>query len=184
MSLLRTMALGWLLLLVGCSGGHAHRMLDDGASHSAQQDAGYTLLLSLLEDESRVDGILIIKSLPEPVVDLVKTISEQSRSGVRRITDTLQDPPVVTPGNDGLPRVEVEARARIRQWTTMSLLTGSGTELVRALLVSQLQAVDSIRALCEALIEEEASTARRAALEQVLESFTGIRSRTWDLLAG
>ena len=183
MSLGRTIVLGCLLLLGGCGAERSHRMLDGGATASVQQDAGYTLLLSLLEDESRVDGILMIKSLPEPVVRLVKAISEASRSGVQRITEVLEEPPVVTPGNDGLPLIEVEARARIRQWTTVALLTGSGTALERALLVSQLQAVDSIRALCEALIEQETSAPRVAVLEQALESFTGIRARVWARLA-
>ncbi|MEE2681244.1 MAG: hypothetical protein VX641_02610 [Planctomycetota bacterium] len=176
------MLLGGVLLLGGCSRERAHRMLEADSTRVAQRDAGYTLLLDLLGDESRVDGILLIKSLPKPVAELVRAIADESQAAVGRLTDVLGQPPVVTPGNDGLPLVEVEARSRIRQWTTMALLSGRGPELERALLISQLQAVDSIRALCEALIDQEASELRRTVLGEVLAGFSSLRSRIWAQL--
>ena len=171
-----------LVLLGGCSGERAHRMLDAESTESAQRDAGYTLLITLLGDESRVDGILMIKSLPGPVSRLVERISVESRSGRRKLVEALENPPLVTLGNDGLPLVEVGARRLIRQWTTMELLAGRGASLERALLISQLQAVDSIRALSETLRDQEASAERTAILDSLLDAFTPIRAEIWEQL--
>ena len=179
-------ALLGVFLMGGCGTQRTHRMLggESGASdEAAQRNAGYTLLIDLLADESRVDGILMIKSLPESVVHLVKRISAESQSGLTRLNAALDDPPVVIPGNDGLPLIEVGARNRIRNWTTVDLLSGSGTSLERALLISQLQAIDSIRALSETLREQEASAARSAVLEGLLEAFTPLRTQVWNQLA-
>ena len=170
------------VLLGGCSGGRTHRMLEGDSMAAAQRGAGYALLVTLLEDEAGVDGILIIKSLPQPVSELIERIADAARVGARTLSEELARPPVVSLENDGLPLVEVGARQRIRQWRTVELLTGRGESLERALLVSQLQAVDTIRALAESLLEEESEAARVAALEHLIEVFTPIRAEVWEQL--
>lgn len=157
-------------------------MLETEGAEAAQRAAGYTLLVTLLEDESRVDGILILKSLPRPTVKLIRAIASESRSGYRQLIDELARDPVVSLENDGLPQIEVGARARIRQWTTLELLTENGATLERALLISQLQAADTIRALVTSLLDEEPTSARVELLEQLLERFTPLRAQLWDQL--
>ena len=171
-----------VLLLSGCSSPRSHQMLVTEGSETSQRDAGYTLLVTLLEDEARVDGILILKTLPPPTRDLIKRIAEASRAGSRELTRALAQPPVVSLENDGLPLIEAGARERIRQWTTMELLTEQGATLERALLVSQVQAVDTIRALASSLLDEESTPSRVELLEQLRERFTPIRSELWDQL--
>ena len=157
-------------------------MLVTEGSETSQRDAGYTLLVTLLEDEARVDGILILKTLPPPTSDLIKRIAEASRAGSRELTRALAQPPVVSLENDGLPLIEAGARERIRQWTTMELLTERGATLERALLVSQVQAVDTIRALASSLLDEESTPSRVELLEQLRERFAPIRTELWDQL--
>ncbi|MAJ47343.1 MAG: hypothetical protein CBC35_08850 [Planctomycetes bacterium TMED75] len=171
-----------LFLLSGCSSERSHRMLDPEASEATQRAAGYTLLVTLLADESRVDGILMLKSVPQPTAELITRIAEESRSGYQQLTEALALPPAVSLENDGLPQIEAGARARIRQWTTMELLTEQGATLERALLVSQVQAVDTIRALAASLLDQESVSSRAVLLEQLRSRFDPLRTELWDQL--
>ena len=151
-------------------------MLAKEAPREQQLVAGYTLLVDLLRDEARVDGILLLKDLPEPTERLVRRIADQSSTAVERLVARLDQPPRIQLVNDGLPLIEVEARARIRGWTTTRLLAGRGVSLECSLIVSQLQAVDGIRALADALREEEPDQERTQVLDGISATFGSIRT--------
>ena len=137
---------------------------------------GYTQLLELLEDESRLDGLLLIKSVPPATRDLVERIARTAGRGTRELRSLMTVAPAVTPGDARLPEVELRIRALTRRWTTQRLLSSSGAALEQALLVCQIEATETVRALCEALQREEASPQRVRALARLGEAFTELET--------
>lgn len=137
---------------------------------------GYTQLLELLQDESRLDGLLLIKSVPPATRDLVERIARTAGRGARELRSLMAVAPAVTPGDSRLPEVEVRIRALTRGWTTQRLLSSSGAALEQALLVCQIEATETVRALCEALRREEASPQRVRALVRLRDAFAGLEA--------
>ena len=144
---------------------------------------GYTQLLELLQDESRVDGLLIIKSVPPATRDLVERIARTAGRGARELRQLMGIAPAVALGDAGLPEVEVRVRALTRGWTTQRLLSSSGAALEQALLVCQIEATETVRALCEALRRQETSPERGRALIRLRDAFTELEAALRTRLA-
>ena len=173
----------WLLgvlgaiLAGGCAAGPGGATrTGPGADPVGPCAAGYTQLLELLQDESRLDGLLLIKSVPPATRDLVERIARTAGRGARELRLLLPVAPAVAVGDARLPEVEVRVRALTRGWTTQRLLSSSGAALEEALLVCQIEATETVRALCEALRREEASPQRIRALARLGEAFTELEA--------
>ncbi|MDG2031161.1 MAG: hypothetical protein P8J45_09180 [Phycisphaerales bacterium] len=170
---MRTIAAGLvlLLLLLGCQRVVVPGPLPPHAGDAVQLNAGYGLLINLLEQEARVDGLLSIRTLPPSTTQLVKAIARDASVGAAELKSAKDDPPVINWDSEGLPVTEIEARNLIASQTSLKLLSTSGKAGELELLLSQLKATEYIAALSSSLLGRDRSEARRAVLKQVNEAF-------------
>lgn len=144
------LAISAVLLGTGCST-TIERPFDVAEQKSDELDHGYALLDSLLEDESRVADILVIKSADEPVKALLARISGKAKKDLARLRDLHADPPPIDPASNGLPRIERDVRQRIRNTQTAALLLSSGPAFELLILLTQESAAGYAEALCRSL---------------------------------
>ena len=165
--------LGCLLLgaLSGCQRMVVPGPLPPHAGEAVQRDAGYGLLINLLDQEARLDGLLGLKSYPPATVSIIEGIAKAASEGARSLKATKDDQPPIDWSSEGLPRTEIEARNRIASRTSLRLLSASGSEGELELLLAQLKATEYILALSSALAEQAVSESRREILKSIGTSF-------------
>ena len=87
---LMKLLLGCLLLagLSGCQRVVVPGPLPSHAGAAVQRDAGYGLLINLLDQEARLDGLLGIKSYPPATVSIIRAIASGASEGARKLKAT------------------------------------------------------------------------------------------------
>jgi hypothetical protein len=150
--------------------------LPEHAGPDVQRDAGYALLLGTLDEESRVAGLLSIKTVPDETSALVRRIASSSSQDASRLKSLVDAPPAVRWDRNGLPAPELEARAWIANRTTIALLGSSGRRLEVDIILSQLQASEYIAAIATALSKKEPSEARRSELDRIRLDYTALHT--------
>lgn len=168
------------VLLCLCSTGGCRSVvpgpLPEHADEHVQRDAGYSILLDILDQESRVAGILEIKDTPAGLSELIERIAESAAAGASALRAELEHTPGVTPGSSGLPAVEIEARSRIAGRTTLALVAGRGSRFQLDLVLSQLKATEYVAALADGLLRDEPSSRRAEALESIRRRFDSLHA--------
>ena len=166
------------VLLCLCSVGGCRSVvpgpLPEHAGAPVQRNAGYSILLDVLDEESRVAGILEIKDTPAGLSELIGRIAESAAAGASALRAELDRTPEVTPGSSGLPAVEIEARSRIARQTTVALVAGRGSRFRRDLVLSQLKATEYVAALADGLLRDEPSSRRAESLESIRKRFDSL----------
>ena len=147
--------------------------LPPDAGPKVQRDAGYGLLLTVLDQESEVGGILAIKNVPPATAKLVKSLAADAKKQSKAIKALAKQEPTITWKSEGLPVPEIEARSWIADRATVNLLTGSGLWFEVELILTQLKASEYITALSGALAGYEPDEARRNQLEITKGKFLG-----------
>jgi hypothetical protein len=134
-------------------------------SGEATLEHGYNLLLDLLADESKVEGILAIKSPRSGIVDLLRRISAEAASDQALLRSKMNEPPAVDPGSSGLPLLEVDVRRRIERDETPGLLLAGGRRFETRMLLTQQKAAQYAGALCAGLAVADPNRTRSAELK-------------------
>lgn len=160
-----------LTALSGCQRVVVPGPLPPHAGDAVQRDAGFGLLINLLDQEARLDGLLGIKSYPPATVSIIKAIASGASEGARKLKATRDDSPPIDWSSEGLPLTEIEARNRIASRTSLRLLSASGAEGELELLLSQLKATEYILALSSALAQQADSEVRRTILKGIGTTF-------------
>ncbi|MCH2161330.1 MAG: hypothetical protein MK085_05605 [Phycisphaerales bacterium] len=125
---------------------------NEGEEKAADQlDHGYGLLVGLMGDESKVADILAIKSPSSETAEILVAISEASKKGLEMITANAGAAPAVLVNANGLPLIETDARNRISNSVTLSLLLAGGRNFEVQILLTQDKACGYAAALCESL---------------------------------
>ncbi len=150
----------------GCAGPVIDRPVDVAEpGGEATLAHGYTLLLDLLADEARVDGILAIKSPRPGIADLLRRISSEATSGAAFLRSHLADSRAVDPTTTGLPLLEVDARRRIEKNETPGVLLAGGRRFETRMLLTQQKAAQYAGALCAGLAAADPNRTRAVELE-------------------
>jgi hypothetical protein len=166
----------------GCAGPLIDRPLDvTEPGGEATLAHGYALLLDLLADEAKVDGILAIKSPRAGVADLLRRISSEATSGATFLRSHLNDSPAVDPTATGLPRLEVDARRRIEKDETPGLLLSGGRRFETRMLLTQQKAAQYAGALCAGLAAADPNRTRADELRAMSDRWNAMEreSRAW-----
>jgi hypothetical protein len=161
----------FLSSLIGCQRVVVPGPLPVHAGEDVQRDAGYALLVNLLDQEARLDGLLEIKSLPSETVAIIQAIATDASEGARALKATADEPPPMDWSSEGLPTTEIQARNFIAGRTSLRLLSTSGSECELELVLSQLTATEYIIALTAALTDQAVSVSRRTILKGIGSSF-------------
>ena len=148
--------------------------LPKDAGPEVQRDAGYALLMSVLEDESSVAGLLAIKTVSKETEALINMIATKSDQAAKKLKALAKTPPPIQFKNSGLPVIEIESRSWIRNQTSVALLGTSGPRMEYALLLSQLSATNYIAALSAALVENDPSEERKTELRLIQRQFSDL----------
>jgi hypothetical protein len=169
-------------LLAGCAAPAMDRPVDaETPGGEATLEHGYALVLGLLEDEAKVDGILAIKSPRAGIADLLRRIAEEATSDRAIIRSRLGDRPTIDPASTGLPLVEVDTRRRIEGEETPALLFSRGPAFETRMLLTQQKAAQYAAALCSSLAVADPNRERAAILREMAARWKAIERdvRAW-----
>ena len=143
---------------------------------SMQIDYGYSILDSLLDDESSVGEILQIKSTSHKTSSLLKSISAAAKEARTNLAPLLAKEPVVSVGETGLPIVEESTRNRITNIQTARLLLAGSSFEVKVLL-TQANAMGYGRSLTASLAEADPNPDRSKFLGQLENTLADLESQ-------
>ncbi len=155
------------LLPIGCRASAFDRHPPTAAEPTQDRslDQGYAILLGLLADEARLDGLLALKSPRPGVASIIRTIADTAREDRAWLTSRLSSPPQVDPRSTDLPALESEARRRIERAETPNLLLSGGRTFETRVLLTQQKATQYAGALCAGLAELDPDAERSAGLK-------------------
>jgi hypothetical protein len=174
--------------LVGCanhqtgeSGSTQPSITSEGGNVIARNQ-GYSLLYRLMSDEGNVNKILIIKSVDDPVKQVIKQISDTC-SAARVQLDEYQN-------QDGksefdvpdLPRIEQETRDLESNVDEKELLFSSGKDFQLKLILTQLQATRYGQLMCTALADIENIPQRKDFLTKLAADLRGYHDTLASLI--
>jgi hypothetical protein len=128
---------------------------------------GYAILYTTLEDEARLDKILILKRPSPQVADLIKAIAQFARDSKKSLDALAKETPAIDLQDQGLPEAETKTRESISSATSKQLLGNSGGELEFRLLLTQHEALNYITNLATVLGKEESREDRKQILAQI-----------------
>jgi hypothetical protein len=172
------------LLLGGCV---TQRPLASGpldADESQQAlNQGYTLLHTLMADQSNLDMILMLKSPSPTTRQLVRHIAELCRGVRGELASWSQADPTLSFNGDGLPLVEQNARIAMGNESARVLLASSGDNFELRLLLTQDSATGYAAAVARQLAQLDDNPERSSRLTEIAEQFTALNQRVLDRLA-
>ena len=179
-SVTRALMATLLVFAAGCST-TIERPLADDQNGVVELDRGYTQLDSLLSDESSVADILVIKSAGEDLSRLLKNISKLAKSDLAEIRRLYSLAPSIDPSGDGLPRIEADARTRIRNQQTKLLIMSGGEEFEVLILLTQEKATDYIESICRSLSKADPQEQRSKMLATMADGWMEMNRRARSL---
>ncbi len=170
-----------MLAVTGCS--TIQKVPPFAAWHQARvRNEGYSLLYQLMDQESDVDMVLIIKHTASPVSDVIKGIAgacgqarkelELFQGNDRRLNLKMTD----------LPPIEQQTRAAIASTVTKQLLTSGGKTFERRLLFTQAEAMNYAAHLAEVLHDREDDPHRKEFLAALSQQCATLHDRVVGLL--
>lgn len=142
---------------------------------------GYALLLDLLDDEVRVDGILAIKSPRPGVADLLRHIALEAKVNREHLQPLLAESPVIDRAATALPLIERDTRRRIEIAETPGLLMAGGRNFETRMLLTQQKAAQYAAALCRSLATADPNRRRADLLTVMAHHWQGLEGeiRSW-----
>jgi hypothetical protein len=143
---------------------------------------GYTLLRELMEDESRLNQVFMVRSANQELEPLVKDIASAAKDVLQDLRNFTKDEPALRSEANGLPLIEVATRSGITEEFTKAILSGNKERFRNELLLSQIQATEYGKELLLAIAQQEFSPSRKLALERRAVTWQRLRQRVADLI--
>lgn len=143
---------------------------------------GYSILFDLLGKEAMVGDILVIKKASDSTAALLKDISATSARARNTIESMRAGAPPLDLTMTGLPSVETEARNRIANAQTRTLLTAFDSFELKILLTQQ-SACEYAWALATSLAAVDPNEARSKTMSLIAKEFEALRERAVTMLA-
>lgn len=151
--------------------------------NQSEVNDGYALLYGLLNDESNVDKLLIVKSAPPEIEELLRAISASAGESLNQMELWQKEDPQIDFTDSGLPQVEQRTRASIARLRTEQLLLHSGEEWQVIVLLTQSEAAAYISHLAKVIAEDESHPQRKETLQQTATAFEKFADQITDLFA-
>ena len=170
------------IFLAGCQGLMHRDSTDAAGSAATARHQGYALLYSTINDESKVDDVLILKDPSPQVAELLKAIAQFARNTKNILEGLAQDDPTLDLDNLGLPETETKTRAAISGATAKQILLSGGRKFEFRILLTQHEALNYITHLADTLSEQETRPARKRYLAQLAKESKALHQRVIDQL--
>jgi predicted component of type VI protein secretion system len=168
-------------MATGCASNTNSTEHNGGLIHERNQ--GYSLLYALMTDESKVDGLLVIKSVNDPLAKLVRQIAAASKQARQQLDSYVGSDSRIVIDEPDLPKLEDESRDLESKRDTKNLLLTSGKELQLNLIFTQAQATGYAANLSQALANREDDAGRKQFLTDLAKQFAGYRDQLMGMLA-
>jgi hypothetical protein len=147
-----------------------------------ERNQAYSLLYDLMDKESNVDKLFIVKSASDPVKTLVKQIAAACKSAHQQMEDFPKQDKQIEFDVTDLPKLEQRSRDLEAKDQEHILLTSSGKEFELRLIFTQAQAMGYARQLCRALLEKETDPSRKAFLSALADQCGGFHDQMMKML--
>ena len=147
-------------------------------------DAGYVILRELLIDEARLDGVLLLKSVPDSTETLIRQIAKASEEMLKELDSMADGNPELTMAFNGLPEIEKAVREAIASRTAMDLMGSRGDAFEYNVLITQDKAMFYGMHLAEAAVQDGGRHHRqRARFKAMSDRMSTLHSRVSTRLA-
>jgi hypothetical protein len=172
-----------LLLSLGVTQAASSASEKKSSSSPSRLNGGYYLLHHVSEDESGVHMLFMVKDAPAEIskfADRISKTADETLASLGRFQD--KDASINFEQNP-LPSIENDVRASIRDDKEHQLLFGTtGTEFIRAFLVTQIDASNYALNLSKVLAEQETNPRRAKVLRQISAHWLERRDEAFRLL--
>ena len=125
------------------------------------RNEGYSLLYQLMNQNSDVAKILIIKHADPPVADLIKEIASTCGQAKKELEQLHEKDRHLSFEMTNLPQIEQETRDAIESTVTKQLLFSSGKTFEHRLLFTQAESMNYAAHLAKVLHEQEDNANRK-----------------------
>jgi hypothetical protein len=169
-------------LVWGCQTAATNRSSAPATDGIALRNNLYSLLYQLLSDERHVSKLLLVKSESRPVNHLIKRISDAAAEGADRLKDFAKKEASLNLAVEDLPPGERATRQAIAATKRKQLLKSSGAEFERALLLTQMEALNYGAHLAEVAAENDSAPGRSHYLANLGQTMKQLRSEVHQLL--
>jgi hypothetical protein len=157
-----------------------------GEGISRQQEklnGGYFLLHNLSEDEAQVPLLLDLKHAPPEIVAFANRMSQAGKATGATLDRFQEKDPAIQLDRNPLPQIEKDTRDSIKGDKQHQLLFGTtGSEFVRAFLVSQIEASTYAVNLSKVLAAQESDPQRTKTLRRVSAQWLALRNDAFRIL--
>jgi hypothetical protein len=149
-----------LAALVGCSAAHEHA--DETARGGRPVlSYGYALLYEMVRTERFADKILLVKSESDEVKRIVGRIADHAADSKTRLEQIAKGYPAIRIDSDALPEVQVRMLRSLETEQVKDVLSRSGKDFERTLLVVLVGFVQQERHLARVMVDAETDANRR-----------------------
>ena len=149
-----------LAVLVGCS--TAHRPADEpGRGGRPVLSYGYALLYEMVRTQRFADKILLVKSESEDVKRIVGRIADHAADTKTRLEQLAKEYPAIRIDSDVLPEVQVHMLHSLETEQVKDVLSRSGKDFERTLIIVLVGFVQQERHLARAMVDAETDANRR-----------------------
>lgn len=143
---------------------------------------GYSLLYKITAEQREMKKLLLIKIESDPVDRVISEIAEYTDKVHADLEDMARRYPAIMVEPEFLPAVEVKTRESISSATSDALLSRSGKEFERLLLLKQMTALEQERHMSKVMAEIETADERRAFWRRLQKGFGELESEVEQLL--
>ena len=170
-----------LACLTACQSSQVAGNGNDADPVDARLSAGYSLLHSLVKDESGVAGILSVKQASDETTAIIKDIAAASHDARKQLEAFAQADARIVLDRPQLPEVEQSTRGSIALATGGGLLFAGDFEL--RLLLTQLDALQYGQHMAEQVARMDGDEERSQWLREFSKRYADLRKRVIERLA-
>jgi hypothetical protein len=147
------------------------------------EDQGYSLLYNLMESESKVGDIFILKPADASLETLVRDIGKTCDAAKRRMDDFRKADGRINYDISELPYIEQRSRDLQTNDDTKALLFSSGDKFAVRMIFTQAEAMNYAMQLSRALSEKEDDATRKTFLINLAKECSDYHDRLMKMLA-
>jgi hypothetical protein len=175
--------LGLLVLsFVGCQTARPFAANPPTDPEGIERNYGYALLYATIDDETRVDQVLMIKNPRAEVRDLLREITQFAKDAKEQLDALAEADDTLGYDEHGLPYAEAKTRDLITASTSRTIMFSAGHAFEINILSTQYEALNYITHLAHALREMDDDEDRRAFLTELAASAKSLHDRVVELL--
>jgi septal ring factor EnvC (AmiA/AmiB activator) len=146
------------------------------------RDNLYSLLYDLLSDERHVSKLLLIKRESRPLNHLIKRISDEAAQGADQLKEFAKKETSLNLEIKNLPPGERAVRQAIATTKRNELLKSSGRDFERALLLTQMEALNYGAHLAAVAAKKDPAPRRAEYLSNLSRTMNELRSEVFQML--